>query len=90
MAIFFPRESVKSIFNDKASVNWKLVSAPPPACQYLYRIIWSLLYYYHLIISVSLIFYLCLNNGVVILSLVCNSSPLIKHDTMKMSVLPLF
>ena len=35
------------------------------------------LLYYYLIISVSLIFYLCLNKGVVILSLVCNSSPLI-------------
>ena len=33
--------------------------------------------HYYLIISVSLIFYLCLNKGVVILSLVCNSSPLI-------------
>ena len=41
----------------KASVSWTLASAPPPACQYLYRIIWSLLHYY-LIISVSLIFYL--------------------------------
>ena len=33
--------------------------------------------HYYLIILVSLIFYLCLNKGVVILSLICNSSPLI-------------
>ena len=33
--------------------------------------------HYYLIISVSLIFYLCLNKGVVTLSLVCNSSLLI-------------